>query len=123
MVVCGPGARNANIMSYIRSEFSDTTIRTTDDARTAGLSASEAAVAIAQHALDAVLRAYTVVSDTLQSAVATGEIAPGKRWAQTVEQVMRFGDGKPLPTVQPVSIDRVSDVRLSLAECTLYGEE
>jgi 1,6-anhydro-N-acetylmuramate kinase len=117
IVVYGPGARNPNIITYIRSELSDTTIRTTGDLRTTGLSDLEEAVLLAQNALDTMLMTYAVVletPETLQARAITPRIAPGRRWTQSVEQVMRFGGGKPLPTVRHVLVDNVSEVRLSL---------
>jgi len=122
IVVCGPGARNPNIIMYLKSELSDTTIRTTDDLGTTSLSAFEEVVLLAQHALDTILMTYPVVletRETLQSRAATLRIAPGRRWTQLMEQVMRFGGGNPLPTERHVLVDNVSEVSLSLEACRL----
>jgi len=120
IIVCGPGAQNPNIITYLRSELADTSIRTIDDLGTTGLSASEEAVSLTQHALDTILMPHAVVLDTpetLQFGAATPRIAPGKKWTHIVEQVMRFKGGKPLPKPRHVLFDSVSEVQLSLEAC------
>jgi 1,6-anhydro-N-acetylmuramate kinase len=121
IVVCGPGARNKNIISFLRSELSDTTIRATDYLGISSLSASEEAVSIAQQAFDAILatRPGAEPSQAFEQGLATAKIAPGERWTQLVEQTMRFGQGNPRPNPHRVGVDEVSEIRSSLQDCKL----
>jgi 1,6-anhydro-N-acetylmuramate kinase len=121
IVVCGPGARNENIISFLRAELSDTTIRATDYLGTSSLSASEEAVSIAQQAVDAILatRPATEPSQPFEQGLATAKIAPGERWVQLVEQAMRFGQENSQPNPHRVGVDKVSEIRSSLQDCKL----
>jgi 1,6-anhydro-N-acetylmuramate kinase len=120
IIVCGPGAQNPHIITYLRSELADTSIRTIDNLGTTGLSASEEAVSLTQYALNTILMTHAVVLDTpetLQSGRVTPRIALGRKWTQIVEQVMWFGGEKPVPKLRHVLFDSISEVRLSLEAC------
>ncbi|KAF3031746.1 hypothetical protein E8E12_001179 [Didymella heteroderae] len=105
--MCGGGARNPNIIKYLKQELPNTTIRALDE--TGVPSDAKEAVSFAQQALEAVLGRAALVpinSDTLTPNTISGKIAPGLRWREIMRQAIEFGNGGPLPTVKEMVVDR-----------------
>ncbi|EON65866.1 anhydro-N-acetylmuramic acid kinase [Coniosporium apollinis CBS 100218] len=105
--MCGGGARNPNIINYLRQELPNTRILKLDE--TGVPSDAKEAVSFAQQALEAILGRAALVpinSDTLTPNTISGKIAPGLRWREIMFQAINFGRGEPLPTVKEMVVDR-----------------
>lgn len=105
--MCGGGAKNPNIISYLQAELPRTSIRSLDET---GVPAdAKEAVSFAQQAVEAVLGRAALVpvnSDTLTPNTISGKIAPGLRWRELMGQAIGFGGGQPLPSVKEMVVDR-----------------
>jgi 1,6-anhydro-N-acetylmuramate kinase len=104
--MCGGGARNPNIIKYLKDELPGTAIRALDE--TGVPSDAKEAVSFAQQGLEAVLGRAALVpinSDTLTPNTISGKIAPGLRWREIMQQAVLFGNGAPLPTVKEMIVD------------------
>ena len=107
-LVCGGGARNPNIIAYLKESLPNTTIYPLD---AVGLpSDAKEAVSFAQQALEAVLGRAALVpinSDSLTPNTISGKIAPGLRWREIQAQSVAFGSGRDhLPTVKEMVVDK-----------------
>ncbi|ORY02666.1 hypothetical protein BCR34DRAFT_492965 [Clohesyomyces aquaticus] len=105
--MCGGGARNPNIISYLKTQLPDTQIRALDE--TGVPSDAKEAVSFAQQGLEAILGRAALVpvnSDSLTPNTVSGKIAPGRRWREVMAQAVAFGDGKPLPTVKEMVVEK-----------------
>jgi hypothetical protein len=106
--VCGGGARNPNIIAYLKESLPNTTILPLDSI---GLpSDAKEAVSFAQQALEAVLGRAALVpinSDSLTPNTISGKIAPGLRWREILAQSVAFGNGAgALPSVKEMVVDK-----------------
>jgi 1,6-anhydro-N-acetylmuramate kinase len=104
--MCGGGARNPNIIRYLKAQLPGTAIRALDE--TGVPSDAKEAVSFAQQALEAILGRAALVpvnSNTLTPNTISGKIAPGRQWRQIMRQATLFGDGAPLPTVKEMVVD------------------
>lgn len=109
--MCGGGARNPNIIAYMKEQLPNTRICKVDET---GVPAdAKEAVSFAQQALEAVLGRAALVpinSDTLTPNTISGKISPGLKWREVMGKCMRFGEqwtGEgPLPTVKEMVVDR-----------------
>lgn len=104
--MCGGGARNPNIISFLQENLPNTKILPLD--KTGVPSDAKEAVSFAQQALEALLGRAALVpinSDTLTPNTISGKISPGLRWRQLMAQAVAFGNGKPLPTVHKMIVD------------------
>lgn len=105
--MCGGGARNPNIIKFMKQELPNTAILKLDDV---GIpSDAKEAVSFAQQALETILGRAALVpinSDTVTPNTISGKIAPGLRWREIMAQAINFGNGGPLPTVKEMVVDR-----------------
>ncbi|KAK4687597.1 hypothetical protein P7C73_g2512, partial [Tremellales sp. Uapishka_1] len=104
--MCGGGARNPNIISYLKANMPHAEILPLD--ATGVPSDAKEAVSFAQQALEAILGRAALVpinSDTLTPNTISGKIAPGLRWREIMAQAIAFGNGQPLPTVLEMVVD------------------
>jgi 1,6-anhydro-N-acetylmuramate kinase len=109
--MCGGGARNPNIIAYMREQLPKTRICKLDET---GVPAdAKEAVSFAQQALEAVLGRAALVpinSDSLTPNTISGKISPGIRWRELMRRCIKFGDqwqGEgALPTVKEMVVDR-----------------
>lgn len=104
--MCGGGARNPNIIAYLKDQLPNTEIRSLDE--TGVPSDAKEAVSFAQQAVEAILGRAALVpinSNTLTPNTISGKIAPGLRWREVMGQAVAFGGGKPLPTVKDMVVD------------------
>lgn len=104
--MCGGGARNPNIISFLKAQMPSTVILPLDPVGVP--SDAKEAVSFAQQALEAILGRAALVpinSDSLTPNTISGKIAPGLRWRQLMSQAIAFGDGNPLPTVHEMIVD------------------
>jgi len=109
--MCGGGAHNPNIMTYLRQALPTARICTLDET---GVPAdAKEAVSFAQQALEALLGRAALVpvnSDSLVPNCISGKIAPGRKWRELMGMCVAFGeswDGDgPLPTVKEMVVDR-----------------
>ncbi|KAJ5132171.1 hypothetical protein N7448_006329 [Penicillium atrosanguineum] len=106
--MCGGGARNPNIIKYLKAQLPNSKILSLDE--TGIPSDAKEAVSFAQQALEAILGRAALVpinSDTLTPNTISGKIAPGLRWREVMAMAVEFGKGQPqLPTVKEMIIDR-----------------
>ncbi|KAL2005219.1 hypothetical protein VTN00DRAFT_2429 [Thermoascus crustaceus] len=106
--MCGGGARNPNIIKYLREQLPNTEILKLDE--TGVPSDAKEAVSFAQQALEAILGRAALVpinSDTLTPNTISGKIAPGLRWREVMAMAVEFGKGMTrLPTVKEMIVDR-----------------
>lgn len=109
--MCGGGAKNPNITTYMREQLPKTKILKLDETGVPG--DAKEAVSFAQQGLEAVLGRAALVpvnSDSLTPNTISGKIAPGLKWREVMGKCMRFGqqwDGKgALPTVKEMVVDR-----------------
>ncbi|KAF2714096.1 hypothetical protein K504DRAFT_473231 [Pleomassaria siparia CBS 279.74] len=113
LFLCGAGARNPNLLSYLKSSLPETSIKVLDDIGIPG--AAEEGVILALHALQTVLSACATQSETLlQSNSTRAQIAPGKHWGLLVGHILRFSEGNPLPPVDRIIIDQMFGVTQGL---------
>lgn len=105
--MCGGGARNPNIVSYLQRSLPGVRIKSLDE--TGVPSDAKEAVSFAQQAVEAVLGRAALVpvnSDTLTPNTISGKIAPGLRWRRLMRMCGEFGDGeRSLPTVKEMVVD------------------
>ncbi|KAG9855446.1 UPF0075 family protein, partial [Aureobasidium melanogenum] len=104
--MCGGGARNPNIINYLKEQLPHTQIKKLDE--TGVPSDAKEAVSFAQQALEAILGRAALVpinSDTLTPNTISGKIAPGLKWRELMAQAIAFGHGKELPTVKEMIVD------------------
>lgn len=105
--MCGGGARNPNIIKYLKQRLPNTAIKKLDDVGVP--SDAKEAISFAQQGLEAILGRAALVpinSDTLTPNTISGKIAPGLRWREVMDQAVSFGRGKKLPTVKELVIDK-----------------
>lgn len=105
--MCGGGARNPNIIKYLRHSLPNVTIHKLDE--TGVPSDAKEAVSFAQQAVEAILGRAALVpinSDSLRPNTITGKIAPGLKWRELMAQAISFGAGQPLPTVKHMIVDK-----------------
>lgn len=106
--MCGGGARNPNIIKYLREQLPNTEILKLDE--TGVPSDAKEAVSFAQQALEAILGRAALVQinrDTLTPNTISGKIAPGLRWREVMAMAVEFGKGMTrLPTVKEMIVDR-----------------
>jgi len=106
--MCGGGARNPNIIKYLKAQLPNSKILKLDE--TGVPSDAKEAVSFAQQALEAILGRAALVpinSDTLTPNTISGKIAPGLRWRDVMAMAVEFGKGQDrLPTVKEMVIDR-----------------
>lgn len=105
--MCGGGARNPNIIAYLKKELPNASILKLDE--TGVPSDAKEAVSFAQQGLEAILGRAALVpinSDSLTPNTISGKIAPGLRWREIMTHVMAFGAGGPLPTVKEMVVDQ-----------------
>lgn len=105
--MCGGGARNPEIIKYLKVEMPNAAIRKLDET---GVPAdAKEAVSFAQQALEAVLGRSALVpinSDSLTPNLISGKIAPGKGWRDLMTMCALFGEGaSSLPTVKEMVVD------------------
>ena len=105
--VCGGGARNPNIISFLKESLPNTEILPLDNLGVP--SDAKEAVSFAQQALESVLGRAALVpinSDSLTPNLISGKIAPGLRWREILAQSVAFGQGlDSLPTVKKMIVD------------------
>ena len=109
--MCGGGARNPNIIAYLKDELPGARICKLDET---GVPAdAKEAVSFAQQAVEAVLGRAALVpinSDSLTPNCISGKIAPGRRWRELMRSCVAFGDAwdgmGSLPTVKEMVVDR-----------------
>ena len=104
--MCGGGARNPNIIAFLKEQMPGTVILPLDPVGVP--SDAKEAVSFAQQGLEAILGRAALVpinSDSLTPNTISGKIAPGLRWRQLMSQAIAFGDGEPLPTVHQMVVD------------------
>ncbi|KAH7085367.1 Anhydro-N-acetylmuramic acid kinase [Paraphoma chrysanthemicola] len=110
LFICGPSARNSNIIDYLEAELPESVItKPLDDIGIPG-DANEA-VCYAHLALETVLREAT---QSPKASIPTsrppldddvrGRIVRGEKWEQLVGRVQRFSHGKPLHVTQDVRV-------------------
>jgi 1,6-anhydro-N-acetylmuramate kinase len=106
--MCGGGARNPNIIKYLKEQLPHLEILKLDE--TGVPSDAKEAVSFAQQALEAILGRAALVpinSDTLTPNTISGKIAPGLRWREIMAMALEFGKGQSrLPTVKEMVIDQ-----------------
>ncbi|KAK3703637.1 hypothetical protein LTR37_014333 [Vermiconidia calcicola] len=105
--MCGGGARNPNIIRHLKEQLPHAAILKLD--ATGVPSDAKEAVSFAQQAVEAILGRAALVpinSDTVTPNTISGKIAPGLRWRELMAQSIAFGNGKPLPTVKEMIVDR-----------------
>ncbi len=106
--MCGGGARNPNIITYLKEQLVNSKILKLDE--TGVPSDAKEAVSFAQQALEAILGRAALVpinSDTLTPNTISGKIAPGLRWREVMAMAVEFGKGQTqLQTVKEMVIDR-----------------
>lgn len=105
--MCGGGARNPNIIKYLKDSLPNVTIHKLDE--TGVPSDAKEAVSFAQQAVEAILGRAALVpinSDSLTPNTITGKIAPGLKWRELMAQAIGFGAGRPLPTVKHMIVDK-----------------
>jgi 1,6-anhydro-N-acetylmuramate kinase len=106
--MCGGGARNPNIIKYLKEQLPQARIRALDE--TGVPSDAKEAVSFAQQGLEALLGRAALVpinSDSLTPNTISGKIAPGLQWRQLMSDSISFGAGrKSLPTVKEMVIDK-----------------
>lgn len=105
--MCGGGARNPEIIKYLKAEMPNAAIRKLDET---GVPAdAKEAVSFAQQAVEAVLGRAALVpinSDSLEPNLISGKIAPGKKWRDLMTMSAAFGEGaSSLPTVKEMVVD------------------
>ncbi len=108
--MCGGGARNPNIIKYLKKRLPHTAIRKLDDIGVP--SDAKEAVSFAQQGLEAILGRAALIpinSDTLTPNTISGKIAPGLRWREIMCQAINFGKGEKLPTVKEMIIEKSYD--------------
>jgi 1,6-anhydro-N-acetylmuramate kinase len=98
LFICGPSARNPNIIDYLTTELPNpVTKRLLDDI---GIPAdANDAFCYAHLALEAVLGRLTFhadIAETTAEEVVRGEIVPGRIWGQLQHRVLQFSKGSPL---------------------------
>ncbi|KAF7197354.1 Anhydro-N-acetylmuramic acid kinase [Pseudocercospora fuligena] len=105
--MCGGGARNPNIVSYLQRSLPGVQIKSLDE--TGVPSDAKEAVSFAQQAVEAVLGRAALVpvnSDTLTPNTISGKIAPGLGWRRLMKMCSEFGEGdRVLPTVKEMVVD------------------
>lgn len=104
--MCGGGARNPNIIAFLKEKMSNAAIVPLDSIGVP--SDAKEAVSFAQQGLEAILGRAALVpinSDSLTPNTISGKIAPGLKWRQLMSQAIAFGEGKPLPTVHEMVVD------------------
>ncbi|KAB5536270.1 hypothetical protein GE09DRAFT_345017 [Coniochaeta sp. 2T2.1] len=109
--MCGGGARNPNIIAYLREQLPNARVCKLDET---GVPAdAKEAVSFAQQALEAVLGRAALVpvnSDSLTPNCISGKIAPGRKWRELMKMCLAFGDAweedGPLPTVKDMVVDK-----------------
>ena len=105
--VCGGGARNPNIINYLKESLPHASILPLD--QTGVPSDAKEAVSFAQQALESVLGRAALVpinSDSLIPNTISGKISPGLRWREILAQSVAFGEGATtLPTVKEMIVD------------------
>jgi 1,6-anhydro-N-acetylmuramate kinase len=112
LFICGPGARNANIVDYLEAELPESVItRPLDDVGIPG-DANEA-LCYAHLALEAVLGQVTwcdggdaEMQEEADEEAVIARIARGENWGALVERVRQFSGGKQLRATKDV---RISD--------------
>lgn len=106
--ICGPGARNTDIVDYMEEVLPTEIItRPLDDIGIPG--DAKEAVCCAHLGLEAILK-HAAKEDgpfeqTRQNSI-IGAVAKGKQWEAVKEQVVKFSDGEELPAVQRVVIEK-----------------
>jgi 1,6-anhydro-N-acetylmuramate kinase len=103
--MCGGGARNPNIIEFLKQSLPNAKILPLDV--TGVPSDAKEAVSFAQQGLEAILGRAALVpinSDSLTPNTISGKIAPGMRWRELMGQAIAFGDGKTLPTVREMVV-------------------
>lgn len=106
MWMCGGGARNPNIIEYLKKRLPNTAILKLDDVGVP--SDAKEAVSFAQQGLEALLGRAALVSinsDTMTPNTISGKISPGLRWRDIMTQAMSFGKGEKLRTVKEMIFD------------------
>ena len=104
--LCGGGARNPNIIDYLKAHMPNSTILPLDV--TGVPSDAKEAVSFAQQGMEAILGRAALVpinSDSLTPNTISGKIAPGLRWRELMSQAIAFGSGGPLPTVHQMVVE------------------
>ncbi|PVH91745.1 hypothetical protein DM02DRAFT_320139 [Periconia macrospinosa] len=112
--ICGPGARNTNILDYLKEVLPEHIVtRPLDDVGIPG--DAKDAVCCAQLGLETLLLHASLQDGPLfedQRHTAPGRVARGRNWAALREQVLRFCEGKKVPPVQRVVIEREANSEL-----------
>ncbi|WZH50212.1 Anhydro-n-acetylmuramic acid kinase [Fusarium acuminatum] len=106
--MCGGGARNPTIITYLREQLPGTEIRALDE--TGVPSDAKEAVSFAQQAMEAILGRAALVpvnSDSLVPNTISGKIAPGRKWRDIMKLGIAFGEGRSImPTVKEIIVEK-----------------
>ncbi len=111
LFICGPGARNANIVDYLESELPESVI--TKPLHDIGIPGdAHEAVCYAYLTLEAVLSQATQAADTVlapSSATSNADavvarVVPGKRWEELLSLVHGFSGGQKIHVAKDVRI-------------------
>ena len=105
--MCGGGARNPNIIRHLQESLPSVQIRALDEIGVP--SDAKEAISFAQQAMEALLGRAALVpvnSDSLTPNTISGKIAPGSGWRKLMKMCCDFGDGRPLPTVKEMIVDK-----------------
>ncbi|KIL88466.1 anhydro-n-acetylmuramic acid kinase [Fusarium avenaceum] len=106
--MCGGGARNPTIVTYLREQLPGTEIRALDE--TGVPSDAKEAVSFAQQAMEAILGRPALVpvnSDSLVPNTISGKIAPGRKWRDIMKLGIAFGEGRStMPTVKEMIVEK-----------------
>jgi len=109
LYLCGGGAKNINIVSYIQENFPNTKILMLDDAGMDG--AAKEAVTFAFQGLEAILGRPLIVPDRVESStpVVVGKVSPGLNYRELQRNAVKFGVDYEcenyLPSVRKLIID------------------
>lgn len=106
--ICGPSARNTNIIDYLESELPESVI--TKPLHDIGIpSDAHEAFCYAYLALEAVLGQATQTADSSPAAqpstdAVRASIVPGKKWNELLSQMLKFSGGQKIPVATDVRI-------------------
>lgn len=105
--ICGPGARNTDIIDHLEESLpEEITTRPLDDIGIPG--DAKEAVCCAQLGLEMVLKCALSEDEPLNTNNhnASGSIVRGKHWKELRDHVVCFSDGKELPAIQRIVVNR-----------------
>ncbi|KAF2122547.1 Anhydro-N-acetylmuramic acid kinase [Lophiotrema nucula] len=106
IVLCGRGSQNPNIIAHLRTEIEVKPFVMLDSV---GVPAgAKDAVSYAQLGLESMLglEAHSSAAEhSIRENRIRGKVAPGPRWRYTMEHIAKFGQGKPLPTIDTLTVD------------------